>query len=64
MCRDCSLLPTPRFHEVLSAVLLVMIWPYLTVIFIYYGKLLKLRNSEFCVQCSKKDYERFVLVVE
>ena len=28
-------LPTPRIHEVVSAVLLVMVWPYLTMIFIY-----------------------------
>ena len=61
MCTSCSLLPTPQINEVLSAVLLVMVWPYPTMIFIYD----KYRSySEFCVQCSKKDYEDFVLVVD
>ena len=35
MCRSCSLLPTPQINEVLSAVLLVMVWRYPTMIFIY-----------------------------
>ena len=53
MCRSCSLLPTPRIHEVLSAILLVMVWPYLTMIFNTIS-IEAIRN--FCVQCSKKDY--------
>ena len=61
MCRSCSLLPTPQIHEVLSAVSLVMVWPYLTMIIIYD----KYRSySKFCVQCSKNDYIRCVLIVD
>ena len=62
MCRSCSLLPTPRIHEVLSAVLLVMVWPYLTMIFIC-DNLLKLFGI-FVFNVLRKIIKRCVLAVD